>query len=103
MSNTPADIEIEVFGVRGVLQAHRGRPPSHETFGYQRAAGDVAEVDELSVYQLLGERLRAKAARDYASADLCREKLRAMHTHKTPWTVPQAHVLMPRNESYSYP
>ena len=57
--------EVEVFGVRGVWQRHRGTP-SVETHGYRRDDNGLVPVDEPRVYELLGRRLQAKAARNYA-------------------------------------
>lgn len=77
--DAPGDVEVEVFGVRGVLQSHRGRRGVLQRHGYNRSDDDnAAEIDEQAVYELLGERLQAKAARDYNAADACRERLRSM-------------------------
>ena len=67
--------EASVFGVHGVLQAHRGSVPRH---GYHRGDDGGATIDEAHVYELLGERLEAKVARDYGRADRARERLREM-------------------------
>ena len=79
MPSLPAG-EIEVFGLRGVLQSHRGGMPPQpvENYGYRRDDNGLVVVDEVRVYALLGQRLQAKAARDYAAADRAREELRAM-------------------------
>ena len=69
------DEEIEVFGERGVLQAHRGNFPTH---GYRRDDGGATPIDEARVYELLGRRLQAKAARNFAAADAAREALREL-------------------------
>ena len=71
------DEEVEIFGVRGILQAHRGKPARDS--GYRRAADDCErDVDEAKVHSLLERRARAKAARDFTTADAMREELRAM-------------------------
>ena len=72
-------MEIEVFGVRGVLQDHRGPTPAVlETHGYRRDDNGLVPVDEHRVYELIGERKAAKAIKDFAAADRAREALRAM-------------------------
>ena len=72
-------MEIEVFGVRGVLQSHRGPTPAVlETHGYRRDDNGLVPVDEHRVYELIGERKAAKAIKDFAAADRAREALRAM-------------------------
>ncbi|EOD11984.1 hypothetical protein EMIHUDRAFT_257272, partial [Emiliania huxleyi CCMP1516] len=73
----PSSDEVEVFGLRGVLQTHRGPAPI-ETHGYRRDDNGLVPVDEPRVYELLGQRLSAKAVKDYGAADRAREALREM-------------------------